>query len=83
MKIIATIFSKNLVTNSNFIPFLSVCRIQKQESSFRQIDGMVMRNIFIFCLLRIKLYFKGMPSSINVYKSVFLDVISTHIIVPC
>ena len=58
-------------------------RNQKQESNFQQIDGLVTRDSFAFCLYRAALYFKGMPNSINLYKRIFLHVIRARIIVPC
>ena len=50
MKIIVTVIPKDLVTNlllSSFCPFLQT---KKQESGFQQVGGLVMRNIFAFCL---------------------------------
>ena len=44
---------------------------------------MVMRNISVFCLQRIALYFKVMPTSIDFCKGIFLHVIPVRIIVPC
>ena len=42
-----------------------------------------MRNISVFCLWRVALYFKAMPNSIDFYKEIFLHVIPVCIIVPC
>ena len=37
-----------------------------------------MRNISVFCLWRVALYFKPMPNSIDFYKGIFLYVIHVH-----
>ena len=55
-----------------FIPVLSFSRSQKQEPNFQQVGDLVTRNIFVFCLKRVALYFKGMPNSIDFYKEGFL-----------
>ena len=55
---------------------------EKQESGFQQVGGLVTRNISVFCLWRVALYFKVMPNSIDFYKGVFLHVIPVRIIVP-
>ena len=67
---------------SAFILFLSFLTNQKQESGFQQVDGLVTRNISVFCLERVALYFKAMPNSIDFYKGIFLHVIPVRIIVP-
>ena len=41
-----------------------------------------MKNIYIFCLQQVALFFKDMPNSINFSKRNFLHVISACIIVP-
>ena len=64
-----------------FIPFLSICRIQKQESSFQLVGHLVSRNISVFCLQRVAHYFKDMPNSIDFYKRILLHVIPTSSIV--
>ena len=66
-----------------FIPFFSFCRNQKQESNFQKFGDLVTRSIFPFCLLRVLLYFKGMPNSIDFHKKIFLHVIPVRIIVRC
>ena len=81
MKVIVTIILTDLVTNSllsSFCPFLQT----KQKSSFQQVGGLVMRNISVFCLQRVALYFKTTPNSIDFYKGIFLHVIPVRIIVP-
>ena len=65
-----------------FILFLSFLTNQKQESGFRQVGGLVTRNISAFCLYRVALYFKAMPNSIDFYKGIFLHVVPARIIVP-
>ena len=45
-----------------FLPFLTN---QKQESGFQEVAGLVTRNIYLFCLHRVALYFKVMPNSID------------------
>ena len=75
MKIIATIFPTDLVTNlllSSFCHFLQT----KNKS-------LVFRNISVFYLQRVALYFKAMPNSIDFCKGIFLRVIRVRIIVPC
>ena len=66
-----------------FIFFLSFLTNQKQESGFQQVSGLVMRNISVFWLLRVALYFKAMPNSIDFYKGIFLHVIPVRVKVPC
>ena len=65
-----------------FTLFLSFLADQKQKSDFQQVGGLVMRNISVFCLLRVALYFKATPNSINFYKGIFLHVIPVPITVP-
>ena len=82
MRIIVPIINANLVANPFFIPFLSFRRNQKQELSFQQVDGLITRNIFAFCLQRVALYFKTMPNT-DFYKVIFLHIIPVCKIVPC
>ena len=56
---------------------------QKQESGFEQVGGLVTRNISVFCLWQVALYFKAMPNSIDFYKGIFLHVIPIRIPIPC
>ena len=65
-----------------FIPFLAIRRIQKQESNFQQVGGLVTRYIPVLCLQLVALYFKGMLNSIDFYKGIFLHVIPVGIIGP-
>ena len=58
------------------IPFLSFLKYQKQESNFQQGGGLLTRTIFVFCLLRVALYFKALPNSINFYKEPFKNVVT-------
>ena len=83
MKIFVTIIPTSLVTSSLSYLFLSFHRNQKQESNVQQVSGLVTRDSFAFCLWRVALYFKGMPNSIDFYKSISLHVIPVRIIVPC
>ena len=67
---------------SKFVsPILFFRRNQKQESNFQQVGGLATRNVSVFCLERIALYFKGMPNSIDSCKKIFLQVILARIIV--
>ena len=50
MKVIATIITTNLVTNSLLSLFRPFIKKQKQESNFQEVDGMVTKNSFAFCL---------------------------------
>ena len=65
-----------------FYPLLSFPTNQNQESGFQKAGGLVRRNISVYCLQRVALYFKAMPNSIEFYKGIFLHVISVRIIVP-
>ena len=62
--------------------FFSFLTNQKQESGFQQVSGLVTRNISVFYLQRVALYFKAMPNSVEFYKGIFLHVIPVRIIVP-
>ena len=67
MKIIVTIIATDLVTNlflSLFCPFLE----NKKKIKFLAGYGLVTRNISVFCLQQVALYFKAIPNSINFYK---------------
>ena len=55
----------------------------KQESRFQKVGGLVTRNVSVFCLQQVTLYFKAMPNSIDFYKAIFLHVFPVRIIVPC
>ena len=59
--------------------FLFLLTNQKQESGFQQVGGLVTRNISVFCLQRVALYFKAIPSSIDFYKEIFLHVIPVRV----
>ena len=83
MKINVTIIPTDLVTNlllRSFCPFLQT---KKKEPNFQQFDSLVMRNISVFCLQRVALYFKAIQNSIDFYKGISLRVIPVCIIVPC
>ena len=58
-----------------FILFLFFLTSQKQESRFQQVAGLVTRNISVFCLYQLALYFKAMSNSMDFYKGIFLHVI--------
>ena len=66
-----------------FIPCLSFHRNQKQASNFQQVGDLVTRNISVFCLQWVVLYFKGMTNSIDFYKRISLHVIPIRIKFPC
>ena len=67
MKIIVAIIPTDLVTNS----LLSFLANQKQQSGSKEVDSLVTRNISVFCLWRVALFFKAMPNSIDFYKGIF------------
>ena len=50
-----------------FIPVLSFLRKQKKNQVLAGY-GLVTRNISVFCLQQVALYFKAIPNSINFYK---------------
>ena len=81
MKIIVTIIPTDLVTNLFLSVFLLFLTNQKQESGFHQVGGLVKRNISVFCLQQVALYFKAMLNSIDFYKGIFRHVNPVHIIV--
>ena len=58
MNIIVTIIPTDLLTNSLLYK-------TKKESAFQQVGGLVTRNISVFCLKRVVLYFKAMPNSVD------------------
>ena len=64
-------FSYKLV----FIIFLFFCMKQKQKSIFQKVGGLVIKNIFYFCLQRLTLYLKGMSNSLDSYKWIFWNFI--------
>ena len=74
--------SYKLSCKFTFILCLSFRRNQKPDSNFQQVGDLVTRNISVFCLKRVKLYFKGMPNSIDFYKRIFLHVIPAYVILP-
>ena len=80
-KIIVAIVPTTLVTNSLLTYIFSFLKIQKQESGFQQVGGLVMRNISGFCLWWIALYLKAMLNSIDFCKGIFIHVIPVRIIV--
>ena len=82
MKIVVTIIPTDLVTNLLLSFFLSFLTNQKQESGFQQVGGLVTRNISVFCLRPVVLYFKDMPNSIDFYKRIFFHVIPVRVVVP-
>ena len=66
-----------------FILFFSFLANQKQESGFQQVGCLVTRNISVFCLQQVAVYFKATPNSTDFYKGIFLYVIPVRITVPC
>ena len=54
----------------------------KKESGFQQVGGLVTRNISVFCLKWVALYFKAIPNWIDFCKGTILHVIPVRIIVP-
>ena len=71
MKIIVTVIPTDLVTN------LLKARIWFSPSWW---SGN--KNISVFCLQWVQLYFKVMPNSRDFYKGIFLHVVPVRIIVP-
>ena len=82
MKMIITIIPTDLVTNSLFSN--SFCPFLQTENKNQDLGKLVVtRNISVFCLWRVALFFKTMPNSIDFYKGIFLHVFPVRIIVPC
>ena len=52
------------------------------ESNFKQVGGLVTRNVSVFCLYWAVLCFKDMPNSIDFHERVFLHDVPARIIVP-
>ena len=48
-----------------FIHFLYFLTNQKQESGFKQVGSLTTKNISVFCLWQVALYFIAMPNSID------------------
>ena len=65
-----------------FISFSSFRRNERQKLNFWQVSGLATRNISLFCLKEIALYFKVMPNSKEFKKRIVLHVIPARIIVP-
>ena len=80
MKIIVTIIPTNLVTKSLLSLFCPFEEITNENLVFSKLST---RNVSIFCLWQVTLYFTGMPNSLEFYKRIFLNVIPARIIVPC
>ena len=88
MEKIVTITPTNLLLQISykiaFIYFLSSRRIRKQESNFWGIGGgLVTRNISVFYLSLVAIYFKAMSNSIDFFKGIIFHVIPNYITVPC
>ena len=66
MKIIVTIFPTYLVTNFLLSSFLSFLTNQRQESGFKQVGGLVTRNISVL---------------IDFYKGILLNAIPAVLII--
>ena len=81
-EIVTFIDSYRFIYKFAFILFLFFLTNQKQESGFQQVGGLVTRNISVFCLERVALYFKLMPNSIDFCKEILLHVIPVRVIVP-
>ena len=58
------------------LAFLFFLTSQKQESSFQQVDGLVTRNVSVFYLQQVPLYFKAMSNSIRFLLRSFLAFFS-------
>ena len=63
-----------------FIPILFFLKNWKEESKLQQVGGQVTRNISVFCLQRITLYFKAMANPVDFYQGIFLHLIPVRII---
>ena len=81
MKIIKTIFSTDLITNSFLSSFCSFIQAKNKNHVFSKLVA-CNEKYFCFFLLRVALYFKAMPNSIDLYKGIFLHSIPARIIVP-
>ena len=46
--------------------------MQKPEPNFKQVGGLITRNLFVFCLLQVTVFFKSMLILIIFYNGVFL-----------
>ena len=83
MKIIANIIPNRFSCKFAFIIFfLSFLSNQRQESGFRQVGGLITRNISVFLWITNRALLKAMSNSIDSYKWFFSHVISVRIIVP-
>ena len=81
-KIILTTIPTSLVTNL-LLYFFVLSKKPKIRINVQWVGGLVIRNISLFCLLQVALYFKVMTNSIDFYKTIFLHVIPVCIIVSC
>ena len=63
--------------SNKFTFFFSFRTNQKQESNFQEAGGLLTKNIFVFCIWQVILYFKGIPS---LYVKIILLVCSVFII---
>ena len=84
MKTIVTIISTNLLKDFSefvFIPFFSSAKNQSKKSNIRQVGDLVKKNISVFSLQLVALYFKNISNLIDFYKGTFSHVIPVRIIV--
>ena len=80
MKIIVAIIPTNLAANSLLSLFCPAFEtINKNLStSFTKVGGLVTGNVSVFCLYRVKIYFKAIPNSIDFYKGIFSRYSCSH-----
>ena len=84
MKTIVTIISTNLLKDFSefvFIPFFPSSKNQSKKSNIRQVGDLVKKNISVFSLQLVALYFKNISNLIDFYKGTFSHVIPVRIIV--
>ena len=84
MKTIVTIISTNLLKDFSefvFIPFFSFSKNQNKNSNIRQVGDLVKKNISVFSLQLVALYFKDISNLIDLYKGTFSYVIPVRVIV--
>ena len=64
-----------------FYPFFSFPKNQNKKSNIRQVGDLVKKNISVFSLQLVALYFKNISNLIDFYKGTFSHVIPVRIIV--
>ena len=65
----------SFVTNPLLSLFCSFRKKQILESNAPKVGGLLTKNISVFCLKLVALYFKDIPILIDSFKGIFLHVI--------